>query len=282
MLYELIWDGTRLVWDNKMLVVNWSGGGADEQITTTPVANGDGGTFMSGVVKERQIIINIRVFTEFEKDLVYRLFALKQEQKPLIYKRLDADISQKRIFARVTDVKPQGSALPYTMQVVLLAEFPFWETVEESENVLTGNENAWEFDWEIPLDKSFEFSATNDTSSRYFNNTGTVPTGFKCEIALSQDKKWISLFNYTTGKTLRVNGDFVAGDMILFNTEHKGKGVYTKKVADSEWTEITGQIEWKSEFFLLNAGRNRIFIDSDTGVEGIESTITFSPKFGGV
>lgn len=282
MLYELIWDGMRLVWDNKMLVVNWSGGGADEQITTTSVANGDGGTYMSGVVKERQIIINIRVFTEFEKDLVYRLFALKQEQKPLIYKRLDADIPQKRIFARVTDVKPQGSALPYTMQVVLLAEFPFWETVEESENVLTGNENAWEFDWEIPLDKSFEFSTTNDTSSKYFNNIGTVPTGFKCEITLSQAKKWISIFNYTTGKTLRVNGDFVPGDMILFNTEHKGKGVYTKKVADTEWTDITGQIEWKSEFFLLVSGRNRIFIDSDSGVEGIESTITFSPKFGGV
>ena len=282
MLYELIWDGTRLVWDNKMVVVNWSGYEAKEQITTQPVANGDGGTFMSGVVKERQIIINIRVFTEFEKDLVYRLFALKQGQKPLIYKRLDADIPQKRIFARVTDVKPQGSALPYTMQVVLLAEFPFWETVEESENVLTGNENAWEFDWEIPLDKSFEFSATNDTSSKYFNNIGTVPTGFKCEITLSQAKKWISIFNYTTGKTLRANGNFVAGDMILFNTEHKGKGVYTKKVADTEWTDITGQIEWKSEFFLLNSGRNRIFIDSDTGVEGIESTITFSPKFGGV
>lgn len=282
MLYELIWDGMRLVWDNKMLVVNWSGGGADEQITTTSVANGDGGTYMSGVVKERQIIINIRVFTEFEKDLVYRLFPLKQEQKPLIYKRLDADIPQKRIFARVTDVKPQGSALPYTMQVVLLAEFPFWETVEESENVLTGNENAWEFDWEIPLDKSFEFSTTNDTGSKYFNNIGTVPTGFKCEITLSQAKKWISIFNYTTNKTLRVNGNFAAGDMILFNTEHKGKGVYTKKVADTEWTDITGQIEWKSDFFLLKSGRNRIFIDSDSGVEGIESTITFLPKFGGV
>lgn len=282
MLYELIWNGTRLVWDNKMVVVNWSGGEAKEQISTQPVANGDGGTYMSGVVKERQIIINIRVFSEFEKDLVYRLFSLKQEQKPLIYKRLDADIPQKRIFARVTDVKPQGSALPYTMQVVLLAEFPFWETVEESENVLTGNENAWEFDWEIPLDKTFEFSTTNDTSGKYFNNIGTVPTGFKCEITLSQAKKWISIFNYTTNKTLRVNGDFVADDMILFDTEHKTKGIYTKKVADSEWTDITGQIEWGSEFFLLNAGRNRIFIDSDTGVEGIESTITFSPKFGGV
>lgn len=282
MLYELIWDGTRLVWDNKMVVVNWSGGEAKEQITTQPVANDDGSTYMSGVAKERQIIINIRVFTEFEKDLVYRLFALKQDKKPLIYKRLDADIPQKRIYARVTDVKPQGSALPYTMQIVLLAEFPFWETVEESENVLTGNENAWEFDWEIPLDKSFEFSTTNDTSSKYFNNIGTVPTGFKCEITLSQAKKWISIFNYTTNKTLKVNGDFVADDMILFSTEHGNKGIFTKKVADSEWTDITGQMEWGAEFFLLVSGRNRIFIDSDSGVEGIESTITFSPKFGGV
>ena len=278
MEYLLKYNDTELSFGNNIFVTNWDGAGVDDIISTT--ANiGDGSTVNKARHPERQIIINIRVFNERQKQAVYDIFTTRKKGI-LTYYPYD-DEPAKQIDCKVTSVKPNGSAMPTVMQIVLLCTYPFWRSVDKHVALVNGTTNALEFPLEIPYKSALVFGYIKSGNAAIFDYGGNVATGFTANILTSTAASIIRLTNFYTNEYVEIRGDYDANSEFQICTEDGNQKILHRIAGEATWSDITIDIAWGSTFFKLTPGINRIFINA-YGAELSDTTVDFTLKFGGV
>lgn len=278
MEYLLKYNNTELSFGNNIFVTNWDGAGVSDIISTTSNI-GDGSTVNKAKHPERQIIINIRVFNERQKQAVYDIFTTRKNGV-LTYYPYDNGAA-KQIDCEVTSVKPNGSAMPTVMQIVLLCTYPFWRSVDKHVALVNGTTNALEFPLEIPYKSTLAFGYIKSGNAAIFDYGGNVATGFTANILTSTAASIIRLTNFYTNEYIEIRGNYDANSEFQICTEDGKQKILHRIAGEAEWEDITIDFAWGSTFFKIAPGTNRIFVDA-YGAELSDVTVDFTLKFGGV
>ena len=278
MEYLLKYNNTELSFGNNIFVTNWDGAGVSNIISTTENI-GNGSSINKARHPERQIIINIRVFNERQKQAVYDMFTTRKNGV-LTYLPYDGEPA-KQIDCQVTSVKPNGSAMPTVMQIVLLCAYPFWRSVDKHVALVNGTTNALEFPIELPYKSTLAFGYIKSGNAAIFSYDGNVATGFTANILTSTAVSIIRLTNFYTNEYVEIRGNYDANSEFQICTEDGNHKILHRIAGEATWDDITIDIAWGSTFFKLTPGTNRIFINA-YGAELSDTTVDFTLKFGGV
>ena len=213
--------------------------------------------------------------------VLYGLFTMRKYGMLMYMPDREEYFDAKQIKCLPTSVEPSASAFPMTITVTLLCPYPFWESSEITSHQICGELNLWKFDWEIPLDNTFEFSSVKENTAA-FEYQGTISTGFIVDVSLLRATSYLKVINYYTGEYVHVEMDFPPNSEILISTETGNKKIMYKLMGDNEYKDITNRLVWGSTYFQICPGQNRVFVSTANGTAGIDARINFFTKFGGV
>lgn len=279
--YTLRYNGTDLTYGNGFLVVNWSGGGINDTVATTPYGSGDGSYISKYRAADRQIIINIRVFRQSQKRAVQLLFG-QRKSGTLTYIPDNNEDEAKEIDCVLVSAEPNGSVFPMDIPVTLLCPYPLWRGKAKRMEQICGTVNCWSFPWRFPSKKDFVFSRSKSGNSVIFEYDGTLPTGFVTVIKSKQALSYVKLIDFYTKEQLYIGYDFPEGSEIIIDTQSGFKGAKWRRQGSQEYADISDSIEWGSAYLTINGGRNRIQISTSVGTNGIDAYIEYTAKAGGV
>lgn len=279
--YTLRYNGTDLTYSNGFLVVNWSGGGINDTVATVPYGSGDGSYINKFRAADRQIIINIRVFTEAQKRAVYLLFA-QRRSGTLTYISDNDEDGAKEIDCVLTSAEPNDSKFPTVIPVTLLCPYPLWRGKAKQVEQICGTMTCWRFPWTFPSKQDFVFSRSKSGNSVIFDYGGTLPTGFVTVIKTKQALTYVKLIDFYTKKQLYIEYAFPEGAEIVIDTQSGTKGAKWRRQDEQEHSDISNYIEWGSTYLTLESGRNRIQLSTNVGTDGIDAYIEFHELTGGI
>lgn len=279
--YTLRYNGTDLTYSNGFLVVNWSGGGINDTVATVPYGSGDGAYISKFRADDRQIIINIRVFTEAQKRAVQLLFG-QRKSGTLTYVPDNDEDEAKEIDCVLTSAEPNDSKFPTVIPVTLLCPYPLWRSKAKQVEQICGTVDGWRFPWKFPSKQDFVFARSKSGNSVIFDYSGTLSTGFVTVIKTKQTLTYVKLIDFYTKKQLYIEYAFPEGAEIVIDTQSGEKGAKWRRQGEQEYTDISDYIEWGSTYLTLESGQNRIQLSTSVGTGGIDAYIEYSEKLGGV
>lgn len=279
--YTLRYNGTDLTYSNGFLVVSWSGGGISDVAATVPYGSGDGAYISQYRAADRQIIINIRVFTEAQKRALQRLFG-QRKSGTLTYIPDNDEDEAKEIDCVLISAQPNSSEFPQTIPVTLLCPYPLWRGKAKQVEQICGTVDGWRFPWKFPSKQDFVFARSKSGNSVIFDYRGTLSTGFVTVIKTKQALTYVKLIDFYTKKQLYIEYVFPEGAEIVIDTQSGEKGAKWRRQGEQEYTDISDYIEWGSTYLTLESGQNRIQLSTSVGTGGIDAYIEYSEKSGGV
>lgn len=279
--YLLRYNNTDLSFAEDVYVVNWLGGGITDIVSTVAFGSGDGSHIEKYHSSDRQIIINIRVFNERQKQAIYKLF--QPRKKGVLSYIPEGDESRtKQIDCVVTSAEPNESKFPTIIPVILLCPYPFWRSATESKAIICGEVDGWSFPWGYKKERDFSFGEIKSGSSVVFSVNGTVATGFTAAITTYQPITYLRLASHYNGKWIAIEGDYAADTEIVIDTNKGNCKVLSGRVGVTEYIDISDDVVWGSTYFTLIPGQNRITLEATNGTSGLEASVSFSVKYGGV
>lgn len=279
--YTLRYNGTDLTYSNGFLVVSWSGGGISDVAATVPYGSGDGAYISQYRAADRQIIINVRVFTEAQKRALQRLFG-QRKSGTLTYIPDNDEDEAKEIDCVLISAQPNSSEFPQTIPVTLLCPYPLWRGKAKQVEQICGTVDGWRFPWKFPSKQDFIFAWSKSGNSVIFDYSGTLSTGFMTVIKTKQALTYVKLIDFYTKKQLYIEYAFPEGAEIVIDTQSGEKGAKWRRQGEQEYTDISDNIEWGSTYLTLESGQNRIQLSTSVGTGGIDAYIKYSEKSGGV
>lgn len=274
------YNNVDLSFANDFYVVNWLGGGFEDDISTTSYATADGSHVNGHHSSDRQIIITMRAFNERQKQAIYRMF-MERRTGVLTYLPDNDDSRAVQIDCEVKSKQPAQSEFPMNILVTLTCPYPHWRSATQNTALISGEVNKWTFPWLFPSEKTFIFSETKGGNSVIFDYGGTIATGFKTVINTTQELKYVKITNFYTGEYLLVEHDFPGNSEIIISTEIGAKYVKWRLVNNDEYTDVTNDVVWGSTYFQLSSGQNRVLLETTNGTAGIEAYVSYTAKQGG-
>ena len=88
------------------------------------------------------------------------------------------------------------------------------------------------------------------------------------------------ILNINTGEYIQVNATLAAGETVIVNTEYGNKGAVMQN--GGEEVDYFRYIDVDSTFMQLAIGDNVFRYDASAGLDALEVTIYYSPKYLGV
>lgn len=160
---------------------------------------------------------------------------------------------------------------------------PFWEEERESREEIASWLGDWEFPCEIDKDDEADMIFGHRSESLVVDvyNAGHVSTGMRILIKALGNVVNPYLLNVNTREFIKVATEMSAGDQIVIDTSYGSKSVTLTK-ADGTSSNIYRKLDVDSTFLQLDLEDNTFRYDADSGVDLMEVTLYFSPKYLGV
>ena len=139
---------------------------------------------------------------------------------------------------------------------------------------------AFEFPFESPQGVGFEVGRREQSLFVNVNNTGQNRTGmvvrFKALATVTQP----ALISVDTQKELKLNFTMTKGDVIEVST-YEGEKTITL-IRNNVRYDIFNSLDLDSHYLELEQGDNIFRYDALSGVDNLEMSLTYRPKFVGV
>lgn len=270
-------DGNAVdLWRGNIRAVKIYGAMHESDIAAAENSFGDGGVF-SG---ERAAVRTLRLIVRLCGGQAAARSKLRGIFRGGILHFSDGGI-QRKISCRHVKTEYGISKLSDRAEVTFLCAEPFFLDENTAAAAAGGIVCLWEFPWELPEAKEFEFSAVNESPCAEIMNTGEVPCGFTAVIYVQRDINGIKIEEPVSGKYISVKMDIPAGSRVYVDTRGGGKSVILYQTSENIPLDITSAAEYGSEFFSLRCGMNRVyFYDSDGG--RIDAEISCQGLYGGI
>lgn len=246
---------------------------------------GDGVNVDKINIKERILPIEgaIRASTKEELDR-YRVYLTSTFNSKLsgeiIYTNNNLTRKIKGTIQSLTFKKNVGLMQEFLIQVLCCN--PFWSDLIECKEEIALWSGDLEFPLEIPLDgEGIEIGHRVSNLICNITNNGDVECGIRIQFKALATVKNPSLFNVNTREYIKINKSLNSGDIVEVNTDD-----FNKKIeligTDGNRTNIFNWIDLESEFLQLSVGDNLFRYDAEEGIDNLEVSIYYSPKFLGV
>lgn len=191
-------------------------------------------------------------------------------------------------FRKVINCRVDASPEFYKKQVLLQYEItlncpsPFWEEETETKEDIASWVAGWEFPCEIEQDnaESMIFGYREESIIVDCYNEGDVSTGMRIRFTALGTVSKPMLLNVDTQEYIQVNETMQTGDVIEIVTNYGEKGATLTR--NGEKSDYFRYIDVDSTFMQLAIGDNIFRYDAESGVNSLEVSIFYSPKYLGV
>ncbi len=246
-------------------------------INTTPMAGGDGSSYNSSALNNRNIVILLYINTDIEKNRqrLYRYFRVKRKCR-VHYKN-----ASRSVYADgyVETVEPTMFKQTQAVQISILCDDPYLKNEQSSLYEFSWTASYFEFPFSIP-EEGIEFSASNNVSSVDVINNGENEVGVEINLTASGAVLNPKIINVLTGEYFALNVDLDEGDVVKITTHRGKKRAFLYK--DGEETNIMNAIASGSTWFKIDIGDNIFSYSADLGGAALAVSFTFTEEFVGV
>lgn len=246
-------------------------------INTTAMAGGDGSSFNSSSLDNRNIVITLYIDSDIERNRqrLYRFFRIKKNCR-LYFKNANRNVY---IDGYVETFEATIFANTQKVQISVLCNDPYFKNVKTSLYEFSRTTNYFEFPFSIPKE-GIKFSAVANISSVDVINNGENEVGVEINLIANGTVLNPKIINVLTGETLTLNVDMDAGDRIKITT-HKGNK-HAVLYKDEAETNIMNAIGENPTWFSIDIGDNVFSYAAELGGESLNVTFTLTEEFTGV
>lgn len=246
-------------------------------INTTPMAGGDGSSFNSSSLGNRNLVIYLFINRDVEnnRQRLYRYFRNKKKCR-LFYRNMNRDVY---IDGYVESVEPAIFERKQSVQISVICEKPYWKNVKSSVYDFSWTQSGFEFPFSIE-ESGIEFSTSNSVSSVNVLNNGENEVGLEITLTATGTVLHPRILNLSTGGVFALNAEMQEGDEIVISTL-KGKKLVTL-YKDGEERNIMNTVAKNPDWFTLDLGDNIFSYSADIGGEYLNVSLKLTEEFAGV
>lgn len=250
----------------------------------------DGNTYLDNTLDIRDVSLEILVAAENETELInYRgrinkVFNPKLGEGYLIYKD---DLKERKVKCIVNKLPIFSVINVMTSKclISLAANNPYWTDLLESKEEIALWIGSFSFsadgsDGLELIDGGIEFGYRAPSLIVNTNNAGDVECGIRIEFKALATLTNPSLLNVHTGEFIKINKEMVTGEVISVSTYFGNKKITSS--LNGIVTNIFNYIDFGSTFLQLDVGDNLMRYDAATGIDNLEVSIFYQPRYLGV
>lgn len=244
-------------------------------INTTETANGDGAKFKSSKLEMRNLVFDIKINGDVEKNRIglYDFFSPSQWCK-ITYKN-----NVRNVFIECycesndSDLFSNGQIA----QISLLCPQPYWINLFSTLIDISKRFSNFEFPFSVD-NAGVIFSGVDFNKITRVINYGEVSNGIIIIITADDTVSNPAIYNYNTGEYIKINKVLQRGEKIVINTDLKTIHSYV----DSIETNIINYKDDGSTWLQLQRGNNFFTYNADSYSENLIVTIEHNSKYYGV
>lgn len=250
------------------------------QIFTNSIANLHGEMFKSSKLEMRNIVINLRVNGDVEKNRIdLYTYLIPSKWCKLYFKN-----GRRNVFidGYVENIEADLFVINQTLQISIVCPEPAFQSLEIVQSDLSKEQSGFEFPFSIPS-TGIEFSSLFDDYVAVLVNTGDVDSGIIIEISSSyMTVANPVIYNSETGEYIKINDTVSRGEQIIINTT-KGKKSIIKRWASGTEKSIMSSLDINGSTWLqAKRGVNHFTYSADYNSEMLNVYISQNLLYLGV
>ena len=243
---------------------------ADADIATYNIAP-DGVNISGKRLRERPINLMGLVTDPSMRDKMLRVCAGKMEGELIAGNRAIRCVVQN------IDQPWNPEAIRWGFSLALLAPFPYFYDIVQTDRRIVSWERNWTFPFTLPSAKNFTFGSRADAGEVVVLNEGQVACPCTVRIIATGSVENPSVTVVETGEFMSFNVSMNAGDEVIFTTYPWDMNVYLNGLKNYA---IQAR---RTTFFWLPEGTSRIRYAADSGALSMEVELSFRQYYlGGV
>jgi phage-related protein len=258
-------------------------GAPKSTMLTTKAPGQDGVTLEGNLLEQRTPAITLTIHADGIQDLYDRrrklfAFLLPKTSGTMLY----TNNAGTRVIPYVVDGEPTAkSRTGVGMQILvqLYCPDPYWLSTVETRADMAEWVGDFEFPLIIPEDTGVEMGHRMSTRIVNAYNPGDVPCGIRIEFTALATVTAPSLVNVNTQETMRVKKALSAGDQLIINTATGNETVKMRHTGIE--TNALNYIDIESDFFQLAPGDNLLRYGADDGIDNLECSVYYTPRYMG-
>lgn len=244
---------------------------SNAQINTTTVVGMDGSKFNSSKLLERNIVIQVKLNGDIERNRIklYKYFNTKQWCK-IYYTNKNRNVYIEG-YIETVEVSPFSDK--ETMQISIICPDPYFKSLDEIIEDISKALAIFEFPFSIEKSSPIPFSEIDKTKITNVKNESESEVGMIIEVEFLSNVEKLMIKNTTTGESLTLNSTFLSNDKVTINTNKGNKSI--KLLRDGVIYNIFNTLQQGSTFFQLDLGDNFFSYLVDDGDGDSKVTIKF-------
>lgn len=240
-------------------------------INTSSYANGDGSSFNSSRIPDREIVITVYINGDIQKNrlALYKNFRNKEWCK-IYYKD---DLRDVFIEGYVQALEVSSFVQKQVAQISILCPNPYFKDVETIVQSISKIINNFTFPFSINENEPVEFSTIELEKITNVINDSESETGLIINVLFMGTVNKLEIRNVDNGKNFIIDYEFMKNDKLVINCNRGNKSVILTREA-VEYNLIP-YVRNGSTFFQLGIGDNNFSFLADDGVDDMLVDIHF-------
>ena len=240
-------------------------------INTSSYANGDGSSFNSSRIPDREIVITVYINGDIQKNrlALYKHFRNKEWCK--IY--YEDDLRDVFIEGYVQALDVSSFTQKQVAQISILCPDPYFKDIKTIVQSISKIINNFTFPFSINEDEPVEFSTIELEKITNVINDSESETGLIINVLFMGTVNKLEIRNVDNGKNFIIDYEFMKNDKLVINCNRGNKSVILTREA-VEYNLIP-YVRNGSTFFQLGIGDNNFSFLADDGVNDMLVDIHF-------
>ena len=230
-------------------------------INTSIYANGDGSSFNSSRIPNREIVLTIYINGDVEKNrlILYKYFRSKEWCK-IYYKNNSRNVYIEG-YVQTLEVSPFTQK--QVAQISILCPNPYFKDLETIIKSISKELACFTFPFSINIDNPIEISSIQLEKITNIINESESETGLIIDIKFMGTIKKLEIRNVNNGESFIIDYKFIKNDKLLINCNRGNKSVTLTR--DAVEYNLIPFVESGSTFFQLEIGDNNFSFLADNG-----------------
>ena len=240
-------------------------------INTSDYANGDGSSFNSSKIPNREIVITVSINGDVQKNrlALYRYFRNKEWCK-IYYTDNERNIC---IEGYVRTFEAPIFTQKAVAQIAILCPNPYFRDLETIVQSISKVIKRFTFPFSININEPIPFSSFELEKVTNIINDSESTTGLIVEVTFLGTVNQLEIRNVDTGENFIIDYEFIKNDKLVINCNRGNKSVFLTREA-VEYNLIP-YVRSESTFFQLGVGDNHFSFLADEGSDDILVDIRF-------
>jgi len=240
-------------------------------INTSNYANGDGSSFNSSKIPNREVVITVYINGDVQKNrlTLYKYFRNKEWCK-IYYKDDSRDVFIEG-YVQTLEVTP--FVQKQVAQISILCPNPYFKDVETIVQSISKSIKRFTFPFSINIDEPVAFSTIELEKITNVINDSESETGLIINVLFMGSVNKLEIRNVDTGKNFIIDYEFIKNDKLVINCNRGSKSVILTREA-VEYNLIP-YVRNGATFFQLGIGDNKFSFLADDGVDDMLVDINF-------